>query len=621
MSSSFLNHILSYWAKNPRGRLVLTAWATVCAGLTLKAAVERRRAKRTYAAAAASSAASAAAPAAPSAAAAPSPSRATTIVLARRLVPSGMRSTAGARALGITATLALRRWAATKLSSEIGHLGGLLAARQWEALFARQVAFASWAFPAAALTALADLGVTSLEVDLRRRLEAMWREFAARGALHRATSGVPLQALTTDSDAVCREMALFLAAATKPAVDALLLSTTLARTMGAGQFLAAVSFLAVAGAWVRSTAPAFAPLREAEAEAAASLAESHAFQAAQAEQLDALDAHAAAARVLESRWAGRQAAAGQLAVSQAFSSTVETYALRHVGVLAAFNAMIPAVYYNSSHAGGSATSYFLSSLHLLVDLGLGARDAAAAVRAKRSADGIAARVCAGLDAALAEATARADGLAAVPTLEALDGAYLVADALDVAPPFCEPVLRGVGLTLRPGDRWRIAGPNGAGKSALLRTLAGWWPARSGRVLRARGVRIAVLPQTPFMDPSQTLREALAFPGEPPEVGDGELRYALIEAGLEALLTRVGLDGPCEGLSGGEAQRLAAARALLGRPEAMLLDEPTAATSAEFAPWLFGEIKRRGIAAVVVTHQDVPDFFTKTLTLGDATNHH
>jgi energy-coupling factor transport system ATP-binding protein len=156
-------------------------------------------------------------------------------------------------------------------------------------------------------------------------------------------------------------------------------------------------------------------------------------------------------------------------------------------------------------------------------------------------------------------------------------------------------LRGLSLSIRPGERIALMGRNGAGKSTLLRAAAGLVDPQRGRIKAPRGV--ALLPQRP----------GDLFIHE--RVGD-EVRG---EAGAAAL-RRFGLerleDADPRDLSGGERQRLALAIVIAGRepggevPGALLLDEPTRgmdrARKAELAE-LARALSERGSALVIATH--------------------
>ena len=79
-----------------------------------------------------------------------------------------------------------------------------------------------------------------------------------------------------------------------------------------------------------------------------------------------------------------------------------------------------------------------------------------------------------------------------------------------------PLLEGVSLSLDAGERVGLVGVNGSGKTTLLRIVAGAEQADSGRVTLARGLRVALLPQNPALDPDLTVIEQI-FRGDAPEI--------------------------------------------------------------------------------------------------------
>ena len=134
-----------------------------------------------------------------------------------------------------------------------------------------------------------------------------------------------------------------------------------------------------------------------------------------------------------------------------------------------------------------------------------------------------------------------------------------------------PVLRDVNLRIPDGAQVAVVGPSGAGKSTLLAALLGFLPAQRGHVTAPAAVVWA--PQEPQLV-STTVAENLRLAD--PHADDDRLREALRLACLDVPLDAV-LGGAGSGLSGGQAQRLAVARALVAAPHAdlVLLDEPTA----------------------------------------------
>ena len=157
----------------------------------------------------------------------------------------------------------------------------------------------------------------------------------------------------------------------------------------------------------------------------------------------------------------------------------------------------------------------------------------------------------------------------------------------------QPVLQGVTLTAHPGQVVALVGPSGAGKSTLFSLLLRFNTAQSGSVsldgqnlanLRARELRraVALVPQQSSVF-SGTVAEAIAFgrTASPEQIREAA-RLANASGFIEALpqgyASRVEERG--SNFSGGQLQRLAIARAVLGNPAVLLLDEATSALDAE-----------------------------------------
>jgi sulfonate transport system ATP-binding protein len=138
------------------------------------------------------------------------------------------------------------------------------------------------------------------------------------------------------------------------------------------------------------------------------------------------------------------------------------------------------------------------------------------------------------------------------------------------------VLRGLDLSIVPGEFVALLGRSGAGKSTLLRILAGLDPEYGGDVLVPE--RRAVVFQEPRLIPWQKVLVNVVLGLRPGPDGRTGLRQRSIDA-----LSEVGLADHARAwpitLSGGEAQRVALARALVREPQLMLLDEPFGALDA------------------------------------------
>ena len=131
------------------------------------------------------------------------------------------------------------------------------------------------------------------------------------------------------------------------------------------------------------------------------------------------------------------------------------------------------------------------------------------------------------------------------------------------------ILSNVDLSVDRGEIVTLIGPNGAGKTTLVRALLGLAAADHGSTARQPGIRIGYVPQSLSIDRTLplTVRRFLCLAGRRPATE------------LAAVLGRVGgghlIDAPFQALSGGEAKRVMLARALLNRPDLLVLDEPAA----------------------------------------------
>ena len=193
-----------------------------------------------------------------------------------------------------------------------------------------------------------------------------------------------------------------------------------------------------------------------------------------------------------------------------------------------------------------------------------------------------------------------------------ENAALVVERLDVRYGGVTAV-RGVDLEVGRGEIVGLVGPNGAGKSSTLHAIMGIVPIAGGDVrLRGRSLRglaperiarlgVALVPEGRHIYASLTVAEnlRLGFAGRRDRDG---LRDDV--AWVESLfpIVREFRRRNAGALSGGQQQQLAIARALVARPEVLLLDEPSLGLAPTIVERLFetlGEIRRRGVAIVLV----------------------
>ncbi|HEY6149408.1 MAG TPA: ABC transporter ATP-binding protein [Gaiellaceae bacterium] len=137
-------------------------------------------------------------------------------------------------------------------------------------------------------------------------------------------------------------------------------------------------------------------------------------------------------------------------------------------------------------------------------------------------------------------------------------------------------LEPVDLEISAGDALALVGPNGAGKSTLLALLAGALEPSMGGIERRKGVRVGWAPQRPAQYGRLSARENLELFARL----EGEHDPEEAAARLLQEFDLPGKPSPSANLSVGNRQRLNLAIAFLGRPEVLLLDEPTAALDPE-----------------------------------------
>ena len=163
-----------------------------------------------------------------------------------------------------------------------------------------------------------------------------------------------------------------------------------------------------------------------------------------------------------------------------------------------------------------------------------------------------------------------------------------------------PVLQNVTLDIKAGEIVTIVGPNGSGKSTLLRTFIGAEEPFEGTLKRKNNLRIGYVPQKLHIDPTLPMSVA-RFLSLPTKVPAQIANAALEQAGVANLADRQMSD-----LSGGQFQRVLLARALLGNPELLILDEATQGLdqpgSAAFYRQIESLRETLGCAVLMVSHE-------------------
>ncbi|WP_050528532.1 ATP-binding cassette domain-containing protein [Pseudorhodobacter aquimaris] len=162
------------------------------------------------------------------------------------------------------------------------------------------------------------------------------------------------------------------------------------------------------------------------------------------------------------------------------------------------------------------------------------------------------------------------------------------------------VLSNVSLRIEAGEILTIVGPNGSGKTSLLRAIIGAVKPSKGRVTRSAGVRLGYVPQKLHIDPTLPMTVA-RFLSLPQAVPVADIEAALKQAGVPDLAK-----AQMSRLSGGQFQRVLLARALIGKPQLLLLDEATQGLDQPGSAAFYRQIetvrRQTGCAVLMISHE-------------------
>ena len=186
-----------------------------------------------------------------------------------------------------------------------------------------------------------------------------------------------------------------------------------------------------------------------------------------------------------------------------------------------------------------------------------------------------ARRVAGLHDLLDELDATSARAAGIIIGESPDDAIRI-ENLSIALSNGDTIIEDASVTIGRGEKVLFKGASGSGKSTFIRALAGLWPWGEGTILMPAGAAIAFIPQRPYLPPGP-LREALAYPAGDHKATDAAMKSILSRCGLRHLADRLDAEEDWSAtLSPADAQRIGFCRALLAKPDILILDEPTSA---------------------------------------------
>ncbi|MCT7661992.1 ABC transporter ATP-binding protein/permease [Mycobacterium deserti] len=187
-------------------------------------------------------------------------------------------------------------------------------------------------------------------------------------------------------------------------------------------------------------------------------------------------------------------------------------------------------------------------------------------------------------------------LPVLATENCIDGTVSLTD-VEVRTPDGDLLVRPLDLHLDPGETLVITGASGTGKTTLLRSLAQLWPYTTGH-MKCPLENTMFLSQLPYV-PLGDLRAVVSYPAEPGTISDEDLQTVLAKVALGHLVIRLneGQDWS-KVLSPGEQQRIAFARVILQKPQAVFMDEATSALD-EGLEFTMYELLRRELPQTIV----------------------
>ena len=176
-----------------------------------------------------------------------------------------------------------------------------------------------------------------------------------------------------------------------------------------------------------------------------------------------------------------------------------------------------------------------------------------------------------------------------------------------------PVVNGISFDIKPGECLGILGPNGAGKSTTIKMIYGQVIPTSGELLvlglnvkkdiKQIRSRLGIVPQDDCLDTDFSALENLLlfarYHGMDRDLAEAQAEHLLAEMKLSEFKHK-----PVETLSGGMKRRLAIARALIHKPQFLVMDEPTTGLDPQARLWIwnyFEKLKAQNTTLILTTH--------------------
>lgn len=558
--------------------------------------------------------------------------------------------------------------ARTLISDRIAALEGRCAenvtALNWPAFRLCLLEFAGTAVPAAIVNSALKALRLALSLAMRKRLTThLHRLYTAHRAYYSASAlgglGHADQRLTDDVDKFCEDLSELYSKTLKPLFDLLVFSRSLSHIIGYRGQLLLYSYFIVIGAVLRRVSPPLAKLTAQYSSLAGAFRASHSRIAATAEEVAFHDPPAGRAemRALDSRLDDMIRHSRLTAVQRFVQQCLDGYLVKYTASVIGLMVHAAPLYWEPPV--GTATNVlagkYINSMRLMMQASSAMGELVLAYKRVLSLAGHTARVSELIEkvkelarpqghlAAFRQAQNRVlnggtsggvqkkvlhpiSEMAALAPATRKCGGSIKLERVSMWSPDGSMLVRELDVEVKRGTSVIILGPNGSGKSSILRMLAGLWPLQAGTVAMPPRDELFFLSQRPYMY-GGSLADQLMYPNLPGVVVGENVIFDEVHA--TDVLRKVelsGLIGRCGGfqgalawddtLSGGERNRLAVARLLYHKPSFAILDECTAAVSAEGEVDLYRAMADANITLLSVAHRKaVMQFHQMAVKLG------
>eukprot|EP01065_Artemidia_motanka_P047516 TRINITY_DN7461_c0_g4_i1.p1 TRINITY_DN7461_c0_g4~~TRINITY_DN7461_c0_g4_i1.p1 ORF type:complete len:711 (+),score=252.79 TRINITY_DN7461_c0_g4_i1:87-2135(+) len=521
------------------------------------------------------------------------------------------------------AVLSLR----TFLSITIAHMDGkvikALVTMQFREFVRLAIGWLLIGFPAAMTNGLIKFTQAKLAQAFRTRLtERCYDLYLKDDTFYKAQTlddrlSHPSQILTDDVARFSDQLADLISQFAKPAVDSLMFTWELWKSVGNGAVAGACFVTVVTAQALRAVRPPFGRLTAAQSEAEGAWRAQHAKLIENAEEIGFYRGAAIERKLLEGSYNTLLQSTQNLLRTALPYHFAEGYFTKYIwsvvgmGVCAA-----PVLFGTGGVNAGSATETIVTNRKLMTSAADSTERLMETFKEIGCLSGRSGRITSMLhvlrEVGDGQFTHRKVGSTVGAVVQytgkvEADEAGISFEGVPIVTPNGEQIVRPMTFSLRKGDHCLITGPNGCGKSSLFRVLAGLWPVAAGVLRRpSKGTDIYFLPQRAYLVQG-TLRDQITYPDLESKMSDAQLQEVMRWACCEHVLTREkhGWETKKEWkdvLSGGERQKIGIARVFYHQPKFAILDECTSQIHVDDEELLYSKIKALGITLMSVSHR-------------------